>query len=89
MILNGNEITGVGKGALCIKIATPGIARTSYGDHDRYPQTYFSSFKGYYFSGDAARRDEYGYIWIEERMDDVIGLMSPSIWMATQRLKQR
>ena len=48
------------------------MARTSYGDHDKYPQTYFSSFKGYYFSDDAARRDEDGYIWIEERMDDVI-----------------
>ncbi|APD50772.1 acetate--CoA ligase [Francisella hispaniensis] len=71
---DGNEITGVGKGALCIKRATPGMARTIYGDHDRYLQTYFSSFNGYYFSGDAARRDEDGYIWIEGRMDDVINV---------------
>ncbi|MDE4938459.1 AMP-binding protein, partial [Francisella tularensis subsp. holarctica] len=66
--------TGVGKGALCIKRAIPGMARTIYGDHYRYLQTYFSSFNGYYFSGDAARRDEYGYIWIEVRMDDVINV---------------
>lgn len=71
---DGKEIEGVGKGALCIKKATPGMARTIYGDHDRYLQTYFSSFKGYYFSGDAARRDEDGYIWIEGRMDDVINV---------------
>ncbi|AVC44510.1 acetate--CoA ligase [Francisella tularensis subsp. novicida] len=71
---DGKEITGVGKGALCIKRATPGMARTIYGDHDRYLQTYFSSFNGYYFSGDAARRDEDGYIWIEGRMDDVINV---------------
>ncbi|GAB4222607.1 MAG: acetate--CoA ligase [Francisella sp.] len=71
---DGKEITGVGKGALCIKRATPGMARTIYGDHDRFIKTYFSSFKGYYFSGDAARRDEDGYIWIEGRMDDVINV---------------
>ncbi|APA82796.1 acetate--CoA ligase [Francisella tularensis] len=71
---DGKEITGVGKGALCIKRATPGMARTIYGDHDRYLQTYFPSFNGYYFSGDAARRDEDGYIWIEGRMDDVINV---------------
>ena len=71
---DGNEIHGVGKGALCIRAATPGMARTIHGDHDRYLQTYFSSFKGFYFSGDAARRDEDGYIWIEGRMDDVINV---------------
>ncbi len=71
---DGNEIHGVGKGALCIRTATPGMARTIHGDHDRYLQTYFSSFKGFYFSGDAARRDEDGYIWIEGRMDDVINV---------------
>ncbi|MEY8717242.1 acetate--CoA ligase [Francisella philomiragia] len=71
---DGKEIEGVGKGALCIRTATPGMARTIYGDHDRYIQTYFSSFKGFYFSGDAARRDEDGYIWIEGRMDDVINV---------------
>ncbi|MED7789458.1 acetate--CoA ligase [Francisella sp. 19X1-34] len=71
---DGNEIHGEGKGALCIKRATPGMARTIFGDHDRYLQTYFSSFKGNYFSGDAARRDKDGYIWIEGRMDDVINV---------------
>ena len=71
---DGNEIHGVGKGALCIRIATPGMARTIHGDHERYLQTYFSSFKGFYFSGDAARRDEDGYIWIDGRMDDVINV---------------
>ncbi|MDE5010858.1 AMP-binding protein, partial [Francisella tularensis subsp. holarctica] len=57
-----------------MKRARPGMARTIYGDHDRYLHTYFSSFNGYYFSGDAARRDEDGYIWIEGRMDDVINV---------------
>ncbi|AJC48953.1 acetate--CoA ligase [Allofrancisella guangzhouensis] len=71
---NGKEIVGEGKGALCIKRATPGMARTIYNDHDRYIQSYFSSFRGYYFSGDAARRDKDGYIWIEGRMDDVINV---------------
>ena len=71
---NSNEIETTEKGALCIKRATPGMARTIFGDHDRYLQTYFSSFKGYYFSGDAARRDNEGYIWIEGRMDDVINV---------------
>lgn len=68
------EITGEGKGALCIRKPTPGIARSIYGDHDRYKQVYFSPYKGYYFSGDAARRDKDGYIWIEGRMDDVINV---------------
>ncbi|QIV94671.1 acetate--CoA ligase [Allofrancisella frigidaquae] len=71
---DGKEILGEGKGALCIKRATPGMARTIYNDHDRYINSYFSSFKGYYFSGDAARRDKDGYIWIEGRMDDVINV---------------
>ncbi|KEI35602.1 acetyl-coenzyme A synthetase [Francisella sp. W12-1067] len=71
---DGKEIVGEGKGALCIKRATPGMARTIYNDHDRYIKSYFSSFKGYYFSGDAARRDKDGYIWIEGRMDDVINV---------------
>ena len=72
---DGNEITGVGKGALCIKRATPSMARIIYGDHDRYLQTYFSSFNGYYFSGDAARKDDDGYIWIEGRMNNVINVL--------------
>ncbi|QIV96192.1 acetyl-coenzyme A synthetase [Allofrancisella inopinata] len=71
---DGKEILGEGKGALCIKRATPGMARTIYNDHDRYIKSYFSSFKGYYFSGDAARCDKDGYIWIEGRMDDVINV---------------
>ncbi|MDE5028304.1 AMP-dependent synthetase, partial [Francisella tularensis subsp. holarctica] len=60
----GKEITGVGKGALCIKRAIHCMSRTIYCDHDRYLQNYFSSFNGYYFSVDDARRDEDGYICI-------------------------
>lgn len=52
----------------------PGQARTLYGDHDRFEQTYFSTFKGMYFSGDGARRDEDGYYWITGRVDDVLNV---------------
>ena len=50
------------------------MMRTVYGDHDRFVQTYFSTFKGYYFTGDGARRDEDGYYWITGRIDDVINV---------------
>ncbi len=70
----GNELTGPGEGNLCIKDAWPGIMRTVFGDHERFIQTYFSTFKGLYFTGDGARRDEDGYYWITGRVDDVINV---------------
>jgi len=70
----GNELTGAAEGNLCIADAWPGIMRTIYGDHKRFIQTYFSAFKGRYFTGDGARRDADGYWWITGRVDDVINV---------------
>ena len=68
-----NEITGNQvDGALCIRFPWPGIARTIWGDHQRYKETYFTAFPGKYFTGDGALRDEVGYYRITGRMDDVI-----------------
>ncbi len=68
-----NEITGNQKpGSLCIEFPWPGIARTIWGDHQRYIDTYFTTFPGRYFSGDGALRDEVGYYRITGRVDDVI-----------------
>ena len=71
---NGNEIEGEGSGALCIKHSWPSQIRTVYGDHQRMIDTYFSTYKGYYFTGDGARRDADGYYWITGRMDDVLNV---------------
>ncbi len=71
---NGVELHGACEGALCIADSWPGQMRTVFGDHARFEQTYFSTFKGYYFTGDGARRDEDGYYWITGRMDDVINV---------------
>jgi len=71
---NGNEIEGEGAGALCIKHSWPGQIRTVFGDHQRMIDTYFSTYKGYYFTGDGARRDADGYYWITGRMDDVLNV---------------
>ena len=54
--------------------AWPGMMRTVYGDHERFVETYFSTFKGKYFTGDGARRDEDGYYWITGRVDDVLNV---------------
>lgn len=62
------------EGVLCIKDSWPGQMRTVYGDHERFVQTYFSDFKGYYFTGDGCRRDADGYYWITGRVDDVINV---------------
>jgi acetyl-CoA synthetase len=62
------------EGYLCIKKPWPGMARTVYGDHDRFIETYFSKVPGMYFSGDGAKRDEDGYFWIIGRIDDVINV---------------
>ncbi|MFH0822719.1 MAG: AMP-binding protein, partial [Pseudomonadota bacterium] len=62
------------EGALFIRRAWPGMARTIYGDHDRFIETYFSRVPGMYFTGDGARKDEDGYYWIAGRIDDVINV---------------
>ncbi|XP_061183415.1 acetyl-coenzyme A synthetase 2-like, mitochondrial [Saccostrea echinata] len=72
---NGKEVTGNdAKGALCIKSVWPGMARTIYGDHNRFLDTYYNPFPGYYFSGDGARRTADGYYQITGRMDDVLNI---------------
>ncbi|HWB63462.1 MAG TPA: AMP-binding protein, partial [Chitinophagales bacterium] len=71
----GKEIEGNGvEGNLCIKFPWPGMARTVYGDHERFKHTYFSTYPGYYFTGDGCRRDEDGYYRITGRVDDVINV---------------
>ncbi len=62
------------EGLLCIRKPWPGMARTVYGDHERFRDTYFSQVKGMYFTGDGARKDEDGYFWIIGRIDDVINV---------------
>ena len=72
---NGKEINeDPAEGLLAIKHSWPGQMRTIYGDHKRFFDTYFSQFKGYYFTGDGARRDEDGYYWITGRVDDVLNV---------------
>jgi acetyl-CoA synthetase len=71
---DGKELAGPCEGILCIADAWPGIMRTVFRDHDRFVQTYFSSYPGKYFTGDGARRDEDGYYWITGRVDDVINV---------------
>ncbi len=71
---DGNEIEGPGSGSLAIDRSWPGQIRTVFGDHDRCIETYYSSYKGYYFTGDGARRDEDGYYWITGRVDDVLNI---------------
>jgi acetyl-CoA synthetase len=70
----GHPIEGPGSGNLCMKEPWPGMMRTVYGDHDRFVQTYFSTYKGRYFTGDGCRCDEDGYYWITGRVDDVINV---------------
>jgi acetyl-CoA synthetase len=71
----GREIQGNGvAGALCIAAPWPGQARTVWGDHQRFRETYFSQYPGYYFTGDGVRRDEDGYYWITGRIDDVLNV---------------
>ena len=71
---DGQELTGAAEGNLCISDSWPGQMRSVYGDHERFVQTYFSTFKGLYFTGDGARRDQDGYYWITGRVDDVINV---------------
>ncbi|MDK2777905.1 MAG: acetate--CoA ligase [Pseudomonadota bacterium] len=70
----GMLVEGATEGNLVMVDSWPGQARTVYGDHDRFVQTYFSTFRGMYFTGDGARRDEDGYYWITGRVDDVLNV---------------
>ena len=70
----GEVLEGEASGNLVILDAWPALARTIYGDHKRYVETYFSAYKGKYFTGDGCRRDEDGYYWITGRVDDVINV---------------
>ena len=71
---DGNEIEGEGAGSLVIKSSWPSQIRTVYGNHQRLIETYFTTFPGYYFTGDGARRDKDSYYWITGRMDDVLNV---------------
>jgi acetyl-CoA synthetase len=72
---SGEEITTIeAEGVLCLKDSWPGQMRTVWGDHERFQETYFQQYKGYYFSGDGCRRDADGYYWITGRVDDVINV---------------
>ena len=70
----GTVLEGAASGNLCITDSWPGQMRTVYGDHARFVQTYFSTYKGKYFTGDGCRRDEDGYYWITGRVDDVLNV---------------
>ena len=71
---DGKVLEGECQGNLCIAKSWPGQMRTVYGDHARFEQTYFSTYKGKYFTGDGCRRDADGYYWITGRVDDVINV---------------
>ncbi|MCF0053373.1 acetate--CoA ligase [Dyadobacter chenwenxiniae] len=80
---NGKEIEGNGvSGNLCVKFPWPGIIRTTYGDHERAKQTYFSAYPGMYFTGDGCLRDEDGYYRITGRVDDVLNVSGHRIGTA-------
>jgi acetyl-CoA synthetase len=71
---SGKVLEGEASGVLAIADSWPGQMRTVYGDHQRFRETYFQQYKGYYFSGDGCRRDEDGYYWITGRVDDVLNV---------------
>jgi len=71
---NGQVLHGVAEGVLVFSHPWPGQARTIYGDHQRFIDTYFKTYSGYYFTGDGARRDGDGYYWITGRVDDVLNV---------------
>jgi acetyl-CoA synthetase len=86
--LEGNGVSG----ALCLASPWPGQARTVYGDHKRFKDTYFNTYPGYYFTGDGVRRDEDGYYWITGRIDDVLNLgrrRSRARWSRTRPWRRR
>jgi acetyl-CoA synthetase len=78
----GEELQGATSGVLAIKQPWPSQMRTVYGDHERFENTYFDQYKGYYFTGDGCRRDEDGYYWITGRVDDVINVSGHRIGTA-------
>ena len=78
----GNELEGATSGNLVIKRSWPSQIRTVYGDHQRLIDTYFATYKGVYFTGDGARRDEDGYYWITGRVDDVLNVSGHRIGTA-------
>ena len=78
----GTELDGATSGNLCISESWPGQMRTVWGDHERFFQTYFSTYRGLYFTGDGCRRDEDGYYWITGRVDDVINVSGHRIGTA-------
>ena len=78
----GAVLEGATDGNLCITDSWPGQMRTVYGDHERFIQTYFSTYKGKYFTGDGCRRDDDGYYWITGRVDDVINVSGHRIGTA-------
>ncbi len=79
---SGSVLSGAASGNLVILDSWPGQMRTVYGDHERFVQTYFSTYKGMYFTGDGCRRDEDGYYWITGRVDDVINVSGHRIGTA-------
>jgi acetyl-CoA synthetase len=70
----GDVLVGAASGNLCLARSWPGQMRTVYGDHERFVQTYFSTYRGKYFTGDGCRRDSDGYYWITGRVDDVLNI---------------
>ena len=78
----GKELHGATSGNLCISASWPGQMRTVWGDHRRFFETYFSTYRGLYFTGDGCRRDEDGYYWITGRVDDVINVSGHRIGTA-------
>ena len=79
---SGEELLGEAEGYLCFKTPWPSMFRTLFCDHKRYEEAYFSMFKGYYFSGDGAKRDSDGYYWITGRVDDVMNISGHRIGTA-------
>ena len=79
---NGTVLDGAVEGNLCISDSWPGQMRTVFGDHQRFLETYFSTYPGKYFTGDGCRRDEDGYYWITGRVDDVLNVSGHRIGTA-------
>jgi acetyl-CoA synthetase len=74
LTVEGQELKGACEGVLVLADSWPGQMRTVYKDHKRFEETYFSTYKGHYFTGDGCRRDEEGYYWITGRVDDVLNV---------------
>jgi acetyl-CoA synthetase len=82
LTFEGQVLEGACEGVLVLEDSWPGQMRTVYQDHKRFEETYFSTYKGYYFTGDGCRRDEDGYYWISGRVDDVINVSGHRIGTA-------